>query len=317
MVKIALLTLLACAALVMAGGPYRLDPAKLAKLPGRRIVGNGQCAVLVQILAAPMPLTQFWIPGPRIQGNTNVPIGTVLATFLGTSRDPYNKDGSRHTLFYNGQNAAGLKVIDQWSSSQTVRSRTLAWNSCTKMHLCGKQYYVVMSRSSQSTPFTYPPMGSGGVVNTGGDTGGDSSPVTVNTAARDGVRNALKQAFTGLGEGAISAIMGNIQVDNGFNVKQQGPLGFGLFALRSSAEKYRGWLASAQKTDSALSQATFAKNLIDQKYPALMTTLQGSGKVAEKTLAFMNTFTQPTDKQESARVAAAGADYTRVVGAGA
>jgi hypothetical protein len=75
---------------------------------GRNSVGTGECVSLVQ-QATGAPRSTEWRPGAQVQGNTNIPPGTAIATFDSNGR----YDG--HAAIYLGQDGEGIRVIDQWN----------------------------------------------------------------------------------------------------------------------------------------------------------------------------------------------------------
>lgn len=79
----------------------------------RKIVGNGQCAVFVQV-ASGAPLTGYWVRGPRVKGNLKVPKGTVIALFTEGGFYSTSKAEPRHAAIYLGQDKKALMVLDQW-----------------------------------------------------------------------------------------------------------------------------------------------------------------------------------------------------------
>jgi hypothetical protein len=88
-----------------APGRYVADnPEKWA---GRPSVGTGECVPLVQ-QATGAPRSTQWRPGVQVQGNTAIRPGTAIATF--------DSHYSGHAAIYLGQDAAGIRVVDQWNN---------------------------------------------------------------------------------------------------------------------------------------------------------------------------------------------------------
>ncbi|PMS34777.1 hypothetical protein B0G57_113178 [Trinickia symbiotica] len=58
-----------------------------------------------------------------MRGNWALPKGTAIATFV-NGRYP-NRPTGNHAAFYLSQDVIGIVVIDQWSTSGTIRKRRL------------------------------------------------------------------------------------------------------------------------------------------------------------------------------------------------
>ncbi|MDA8453433.1 BPSL0067 family protein [Acidovorax sp. GBBC 3334] len=95
------------------------NPETLKGLPS---VGTKQCVALVKAYAK-TPASSLWKEGAAVKGNTLLAKGTAIATFV-DGRYP-NKATGNHAALYVGQDAGGIYVIDQWSSSGTIQSRKL------------------------------------------------------------------------------------------------------------------------------------------------------------------------------------------------
>jgi len=76
---------------------------------GQPSVGTGECVLLVQ-QATGTPRSTQWRPGIDVQGNTAIRPGTAIATF------DANGHYSGHAAIYLGQDANGIRVIDQWNN---------------------------------------------------------------------------------------------------------------------------------------------------------------------------------------------------------
>lgn len=102
--------------------PYVYSNAEdLAKKPP---VGTKQCVALItQYTSA--PITVMWKEGAIVKGNLHLAKGTAIATFV-NSKYP-NQGTGNHAAFYIGQDAIGIWVVDQWSSSKTIKSRRLSF----------------------------------------------------------------------------------------------------------------------------------------------------------------------------------------------
>lgn len=148
LIVIALIACCAASASAMLRGPFTVSEKDLNGLVGKKAVGNKESVALLSTMIPLIHDTTKWRAGMKAFGNGDkIKIGTALATFRGKRNDPHNKDGERHAVFYNGQDENGLHVVDQWGGSRTVRDRVLSWSGCgNQPHLCGDQYYVIMSQ---------------------------------------------------------------------------------------------------------------------------------------------------------------------------
>lgn len=81
-----------------------------------KVVDNGQCVRLVQV-ACGAPHTSLWAVGPTVKGNSCVPVGTAIATFVDGVYP--NLAAGNHAAIYMGQDGNGIQVIDQWSGRPT------------------------------------------------------------------------------------------------------------------------------------------------------------------------------------------------------
>ncbi|MEK8121605.1 BPSL0067 family protein [Methylocystis sp. IM4] len=102
-------------------------------------VGTGQCVALAQATSN-VGLTATWVPGEQVQGATDIPVGTVIATF-GDNGTYTNTPGQSHTAIYLGQNDQGIQVMDQWAG-QPAQYRTIRWTT-SNSYESGNQFYVV------------------------------------------------------------------------------------------------------------------------------------------------------------------------------
>ena len=91
----------------------------LEKLP---TVGTKQCVSLVKQYAKAPP-SSLWKEGKVVKGNLLLKKGTAIATFV-NGKYPNHGTGN-HAALYITQDAAGIVVADQWSSSGTIRKRRL------------------------------------------------------------------------------------------------------------------------------------------------------------------------------------------------
>ncbi len=95
------------------------DAEKLVDLP---TVGTRQCVALIKEYAKAPP-TSLWKEGKAVKGYMLLKKGTAIATFV---TGKYQNHGSgNHAAFYISQDAVGIWVVDQWSTSGTIRKRRL------------------------------------------------------------------------------------------------------------------------------------------------------------------------------------------------
>ena len=92
-------------------------------------VGTGECVALAQA-TSDVGYTSTWSPGAQVQGDTDIAVGTVIATF-GSDGTYTNTYGQSHTAIYLGQdNSNGIYVEDQWLG-QAAQVRQIAWTTRT------------------------------------------------------------------------------------------------------------------------------------------------------------------------------------------
>lgn len=92
--------------------------------------GEAQCVDLIfRTLGAPRP--SDWKPGRPVTRGADIPVGTAIATFV-EGKYP-NDDSGQHAAIYLGQNAEGIKVIEQYKNitPRNVAVRTIRWDNTT------------------------------------------------------------------------------------------------------------------------------------------------------------------------------------------
>jgi hypothetical protein len=102
-------------------------------------VGTGQCVALAQA-TSDVGYTSTWSPGAQVEGDTDIAVGTVIATF-GSDGSYTNTYGQSHTAIYLGQDSSGIFVEDQWLG-QPAQTRHINWTT-TNSYESGGQFYVV------------------------------------------------------------------------------------------------------------------------------------------------------------------------------
>ena len=102
-------------------------------------VGTGECVALAQA-TSDVGYTSTWSPGAQVQGDTDIAVGTVIATF-GSDGTYTNTYGQSHTAIYLGQDSSGIFVEDQWLG-QPAQTRHINWTT-TNSYESGSQFHVV------------------------------------------------------------------------------------------------------------------------------------------------------------------------------
>jgi len=123
---------------------YVANVAKAKTMIGK-LVGDGQCVTFIHAAVA-IPATSFWRPGPKVSGNLALALGTVIATFDPNGRYGNHLDGRSHAAIYLGQDAFGIRVLDQWKGRtvQPVHFRTIRFkHGHGDKANDGDQFYVV------------------------------------------------------------------------------------------------------------------------------------------------------------------------------
>ncbi|SMC29468.1 hypothetical protein SAMN02745857_03856 [Andreprevotia lacus DSM 23236] len=117
-------------------------------------VGNGQCVAYARA-AAQMPHTAAWQRGTLVKGNLDLQPGTAIATFDDNGHYGNHTDGRSHVAIYLGQDASGIRVLDQWVAHkrdqaghkitvpQPVHERIILFRKAPRVENNGDNYYVV------------------------------------------------------------------------------------------------------------------------------------------------------------------------------
>lgn len=112
-----------------------------------KVVGNGHCMALVQLVDPGVPYSSKLRQGIRVRG-ADLPTGTVIATFNAAGRYANKTDGSSHIALLLDQDDAGLRVVDQWVlhpvAERVIRFKGGAGPACDD----GDQYCVVEVEAS-------------------------------------------------------------------------------------------------------------------------------------------------------------------------
>jgi hypothetical protein len=106
-------------------------------------VGTGQCVALAQA-TSDVGYTSTWSPGAQVQGDTDIAVGTVIATF-GSDGTYTNTYGQSHTAIYLGQDNSGIYVEDQWLD-QVAHTRRIPWTT-DNSYESGSKFFVVTHQS--------------------------------------------------------------------------------------------------------------------------------------------------------------------------
>ena len=117
---------------------------------GQPSVGSGQCVALVQ-QATGAPLAAQWRRGALVKGNMALRPGIAIATFDPDGRYGNHTDGRSHAAIYLGQDAHGIRVIDQWIVrkngkivwTQAPHARTIKFDDSHPDIENANRYYVI------------------------------------------------------------------------------------------------------------------------------------------------------------------------------
>jgi hypothetical protein len=112
-----------------------------------KVVGNGHCMQLVQLVDPLVPHSSKLRQGIRVKG-ADLPRGAVIATFDANGRYANGTDGSSHVALLVSQNEEGLNVVDQWvghpTNTRTIRFKGGVAPACDD----GDAYCVVETEAS-------------------------------------------------------------------------------------------------------------------------------------------------------------------------
>src|SRR5271154_2896741 len=106
-------------------------------------VGTGQCVALAQA-SSDVGYTLTWSPGAQVEGETDIAVGTVIATF-GSDGTYTHTYGQLHTAIYLGQDSSGIFVEDQWLD-QVAHTRLIPWTT-DNSYESGSKFFVVTHQS--------------------------------------------------------------------------------------------------------------------------------------------------------------------------
>ena len=121
---------------------------------GRAIGGNFQCAALVKALTPGLPHASQWQRGTKVRGTPLIPVGTPIAIFnfyghngtngYGAAGLTGGVPGRSHAAIYLGQDANGIKVLHQYTTSGGPIVSTIPWDSWGKYgQKGGDRYYII------------------------------------------------------------------------------------------------------------------------------------------------------------------------------
>jgi hypothetical protein len=120
---------------------------------GQYLGPNSNCASLTRSLTPDLPPASQWQRGELVQGNSDIPVGTAIATFnyhgqpgtngYGSANNPGGLSGMSHTGIYLGQDNEGITILNQWSGQSPTISRIpwSAWGNNTSEG--GSRYYTI------------------------------------------------------------------------------------------------------------------------------------------------------------------------------
>ena len=110
------------------------------------VIGDGQCVEVVKLICG-CPQTALWKRGALVKGIPILP-GTAIATFDPPSQQFPNGHYGNHTdlrshaAIYLGQDATGLRVLDQWVT-QPFHERVIKFDDAKKDVNNGNKFYVI------------------------------------------------------------------------------------------------------------------------------------------------------------------------------
>jgi len=111
-----------------------------------KVIGDGQCVEVVKLICG-CPQTALWKRGALVKGIPILP-GTAIATFAPPSeahpKGMYENDthGRSHAAVYLGQDADGIRVIDQWLTQPCHERKIHFDDSRTNVNNANKFYII-------------------------------------------------------------------------------------------------------------------------------------------------------------------------------
>jgi hypothetical protein len=110
---------------------------------------NQECVSLTRSFDPSLPPSSQWQQGELVQGATDIPVGTPIATFnfdgaYGPPDHPGGWYGVSHTGIYLGQDATGVQILDQFVGSGGAEIHTIPWSSWgSNTAEAGNRYYTI------------------------------------------------------------------------------------------------------------------------------------------------------------------------------
>jgi hypothetical protein len=105
----------------MLGGFMAYCCLNAATYENKPVIGNAQCAVLVEMLAC-APITAHWRKGRYVRRSFDITTGTAIATFDATGKYP-NRPTGNHAALYLSQDPMGIWVIEQYVGLEKIQKR--------------------------------------------------------------------------------------------------------------------------------------------------------------------------------------------------
>ena len=103
-------------------------------------VGTGQCVALAQA-TSDVGYTSTWSPGAQVEGETDIAVGTVIATF-GSDGTYTNTYGQSHTAIYLGQNNSRHFCRGSVAWAGGLNPLSYPWTT-DNSYESGSKFYVV------------------------------------------------------------------------------------------------------------------------------------------------------------------------------
>jgi hypothetical protein len=121
----------------------RIHIARSPEIYLGQTIGSGHCVPLVRE-ATSLDHTSTWRRGERVI-ETEVPMGTAIATFSDDGLYTSSTDGSSHAAILLSIDEDGLTVIDQWVGRPAARRKIRYKNGKGQAADDGDRFYVIES----------------------------------------------------------------------------------------------------------------------------------------------------------------------------
>jgi hypothetical protein len=141
-----------------APGINRLEDAQtiVEGMAGQHIGISRQCVALTRSLVPALKdvPARNWQRGDLVQGNSDIPVGTAIATFnyynqpgtngYGSAASPGGLSGVSHTGIYLGQDEQGITILNQWKRGPGPVISRIPWGKWNyNINEGGSRYYTI------------------------------------------------------------------------------------------------------------------------------------------------------------------------------